>query len=392
MAATGHILSSADRRTVLALGAAIIAALAALLAVPSVMADSADYDGEKDLYGYTVTMWLEKPDQVETVEWDFGDGSEHQTVTLTSDNPNGSVKHTYAAKGDYIVTATMRNIYTDSQTGEQKQGESFLTYFYHIHGYPVVFFDSRGGSPVEPIVGTASHYVPTKPADPTNDGLEFTGWYTDKDCTKAFDWTSEVEEHITLYAGWKGVYHTVKLDYNGGLGTESDKVVVDGKTVDRPSDLTRAGYVFDGWYLDGKEFDFSTPIKSDITLTAHWTRAWTVSFDLNGGNGSIASQSVKDGDKVVQPKDPSKDGYSFDGWYLGDSKYDFSSPVTSDITLTAHWTDGSSNGLSMAWIVFAILAIISVVTLVFSGIVFLGIPAVLFAILAIVTFVLYGGL
>ncbi len=389
MTATGRILSRRDGRIALALGAAIIAALTALLAVP-VSAD-VSYDGELDLYGYTVTMGLKNPDQVSTVEWDFGDGSEHVTVTLTSDNPTGSTRHQYSAKGDYIVTATARNTYTDSETGEQKQGEYVLTYLYHILGYPVVTFDSRGGSSVDPIEGTASHYVPTKPADPANDGLEFTGWYADKDCTKAFDWTSEVDEHITLYAGWKGVFHTVKLDYNGGMGTESDKVVVDGKTVDRPSDLTRNGYFFDGWYLDGKEFDFSTPIRSDITLTAHWTRVWTVAFDLNGGDETITAQSVKDGAKAVQPSDPSRDGYSFDGWYAGDSKYDFSSPVTSDMTLTAHWTDGSSDGLSVAWIVFAVLAVISIVALVFSGIVFLGIPAVLFAILAIVTFVLYGG-
>lgn len=71
MTATGCSLSSKDRRIALALGAAFIAALTALLAVPSVSAET-DYDGEFDLYGYEVTMGLIQPSQVETVEWDFG--------------------------------------------------------------------------------------------------------------------------------------------------------------------------------------------------------------------------------------------------------------------------------------------------------------------------------
>ena len=81
-------------------------------------------------------MMLNNPSQVSTVEWDFGDGSEHETVTLDATNPNGMVEHTYAAKGDYVVTATMRNQYTDPNTGEVLDGESKLTYIYHILGFP----------------------------------------------------------------------------------------------------------------------------------------------------------------------------------------------------------------------------------------------------------------
>lgn len=86
-----------------------MATLSALLAMPSVCADPSSYDGEIDLYGYKITMGLIEPDQVDTVEWDFGDGSATETIKITSDNPVGKVQHTYAAKGDYTVTATMRN-------------------------------------------------------------------------------------------------------------------------------------------------------------------------------------------------------------------------------------------------------------------------------------------
>ncbi len=330
MTASGCFLSKRDRRIALALGAAFIAALTALLAVPSVSADT-HYDGEFDLYGYDIVMGLIEPNQVGTVEWDFGDGSEHETVEITTDNPLGSVEHRYAAKGDYTVTATLRNTYTDSSGTHE--GSKSLVYLYRIHGYPVVTFDSRGGSSVQSITGTSSHYVPAKPADPTNDGLEFTGWYTDADCTKAFSWGSEVTEHVTLYAGWDGISHTVSFGYDGGYGTASKQTIADGKTATKPADPTKDGFEFVGWYLGDAEYDFSTPVKQDITLTAHW--------------------------KAVSGSDDGK--------------------------------DGSKGVLSWIWIVFAFLTVVSVIALVFTGIVFLGFPAVLFAILAIVTFVLYGG-
>ena len=63
---------------------------------------------------------------------------------------------------------------------------------------------------------------------------------------------------------------------------------------------------------------------------------FTVSFDTAGGS-KVASQKVGEGAKASRPADPTRSGYSFDGWYKGGSKYDFSTPVTADMTLTAHW-------------------------------------------------------
>jgi len=63
----------------------------------------------------------------------------------------------------------------------------------------------------------------------------------------------------------------------------------------------------------------------------------TVSFDSNGGS-AVPSQTVESGDKAARPADPTNDPHSFLGWYKGSNPYDFSAPVTSDITLTAKWT------------------------------------------------------
>lgn len=71
----------------------------------------------------------------------------------------------------------------------------------------------------------------------------------------------------------------------------------------------------------------------------------TVTFDANGGKLSgEASVTVFTGFPVSEPKAPTRSGYSFSGWYLEGSstKYDFSSPVFSDITLKAQWNKTSS--------------------------------------------------
>lgn len=63
----------------------------------------------------------------------------------------------------------------------------------------------------------------------------------------------------------------------------------------------------------------------------------TVSFDANGGE-KIPSQEVKHGEKADKPTDPKKEGYIFDGWYIGEEKWSFIGySVTEDITLTAKW-------------------------------------------------------
>ena len=62
-----------------------------------------------------------------------------------------------------------------------------------------------------------------------------------------------------------------------------------------------------------------------------------VNFNLDGGTGTTL-QKVLRGQKLTEPTKPSKSAYTFDGWYNGEQKYDFDTPVFSEITLTAKWT------------------------------------------------------
>lgn len=60
---------------------------------------------------------------------------------------------------------------------------------------------------------------------------------------------------------------------------------------------------------------------------------YTVTFDVDGEKESV---SVKEGEKASEKEAPQKEGYTFLGWYLEDQKYDFETPVSTDITLCAN--------------------------------------------------------
>jgi len=135
--------------------------------------------------------------------------------------------------------------------------------------------------------------------------------------------------------------YTVTFDSDGGSAVAA-QTVEDGKTATKPADPTKEGYTFVGWYLGSDKYDFSKPVTGNITLTAKWEKVvappvtYTVTFDSDGGS-AVAAQTVEDGKTATKPADPTKEGYTFKGWYLGSTAYDFSKPVTGNITLTAKW-------------------------------------------------------
>ena len=204
-----------------------------------------------------------------------------------------------------------------------------------------VTFDSDGGTPVDAqTVGDGD--TATEPAAPTRDGYTFKGWWNGD---TAYDFAQPVTGDLTLTARWERdapVMHTVTLD--AGNGSQPVRVtVVDGEPVGKPADPTYDGYTFAGWALDGEPYNFDTPVTGDITLTALWEKLaeYTVTFDTQGGT-PVASQTVTENGTVTRPADPTRDGYTFKGWTLDGQPYDFGTPVTGNLTLTAVWEENKA--------------------------------------------------
>lgn len=79
-----------------------------------------------------------------------------------------------------------------------------------------------------------------------------------------------------------------------------------------------------------------TPAKiSGGTFNGKVIGAYTVTFQSEGGS-EVASQ-IRANTPADQPADPTKEGYTFIGWYNGESEWNFETPVTADLTLTAKW-------------------------------------------------------
>lgn len=202
-----------------------------------------------------------------------------------------------------------------------------------------VSFDAGDGSPVETQHVTDGLTV-TEPETPVREGYRFDGWLLDG---QPYDFSTPVTGDLTLTAAWTKL-HTVTFDY-GIEGMTGSQQIADGGTLTEPYVPERDGYTFTGWLLDGRPFDFSTPVTGDMTLTAGWQEneppapvTHTVTFDSAGGS-PVEPQTVADGAAAIDPGVPSRDGYKFTGWLLDGEPFDFSTPITGDITLVAGWEE-----------------------------------------------------
>ena len=141
--------------------------------------------------------------------------------------------------------------------------------------------------------------------------------------------------------------YTVEFDANGGNGT-MDPVYATGTYVPptEASGMTGPdGAEFLGWSTtaDGSPVG-SVEITGDTTLFAVWDTGsvepgqYTVSFDLNGGEGEFPSQQIDEGGTVSEPStEPTMEGHTFLYWSLDGEEYQFGTPVTGNITLVAQW-------------------------------------------------------
>ncbi len=130
---------------------------------------------------------------------------------------------------------------------------------------------------------------------------------------------------------------TVTLTVDNEIYQEINKVK-DGDTVDLPSNPTKEGYTFDGWYLNGEKFDSKTPVEGDVVLEAKFTiNTYSVTFNLDNDSENL-KEEVKYNELVEKPKNPKKSGYTFVGWYVGETEFDFNTKITRDMVITAKWT------------------------------------------------------
>ena len=206
--------------------------------------------------------------------------------------------------------------------------------------------------------------VLTKPADLVYDAkdnahaeyFETSGWgirKNDYDHETKWDFSKTYKEQtngarkVTLVVQSRWM-HLVKFMVDENL--YSIKKLKPNEKIPTPKDPQKAGFKFDGWYWgDGDTkwpFDrWNARAGGETTvLKAHWKKATQHKVSFVAGDGASftgdATVTVDDGAKVTKPaQDPTKQGFTFAGWFNGDTEWKFDSDtVKDDVTLTAHWT------------------------------------------------------
>lgn len=197
----------------------------------------------------------------------------------------------------------------------------------------------------------------------TRAGYSFAGWSTTAGGSVEYldgELYTMLPTNVTLYAVWTAQTFNLVFNNNGGLGSMTTLAVNAGQTITLPlNTFTRSGFMFLGWslnasdtsasYSDGGDYVMGT---SDTTLYAIWiSNTGVLSFNANGGTGTMASESRSDGEVFNLPSNTfTRAGYSFAGWSTtagGSVEYldgaSFTMPATSTI-LYAVW----SNTLTVA--------------------------------------------
>ena len=215
-----------------------------------------------------------------------------------------------------------------------------------------VIFKTDGGVPVPAPQVVRWGKCATRPTEIPlkGDSWVFNGWYTDETGAVEFDFDkTAIKANTTIYAGYDSVY---EIHYF--------KQLVDGSYEEDTASFVR-GFAKEGTMINAPEKDYGTHFllnkeKSNMSgpvikatvdkenkvnclvLNVYYDRdKHTVTFDTQDGT-KIDPVEVRCGNPVAQPITPSKAGYYFSGWFLNGSKYNFSTPVTSDITITAEFT------------------------------------------------------
>lgn len=180
--------------------------------------------------------------------------------------------------------------------------------------------------------------VPSAPA-----GQRFVRW----DPAGSFDMPVSVTQTqtITVQAIFETVY-TVYFCYEGR--TVATKELTDTQPSVSTGDVlvpVGADEKLTGWYIGGTRYErVSTaefpPGSDTLTLTAKVEKGHWIHFNSDGGS-YVAPQFVTG--NTIQPADPARPGFSFEGWYeQSGNQFTFGSQLTSNITLTARWESNTS--------------------------------------------------
>ena len=192
---------------------------------------------------------------------------------------------------------------------------------------------------------------------PTRTDYTFLGWYSAATGGEQINLSDQAASTRTIYGRWQSSTLTVTYNANGGTGTMLSQTIEYGGNITlRFNAFTREHYTFAGWaissggsviYSDGATIN---NVTSNIVLYAVWqaVASWTVSYNANGGIGTIPSQTIYADDPYATLSNGtgfSRTGYILASWNTASdgsgTSYALSEtiPISANKTLYAQWNE-----------------------------------------------------
>ena len=261
---------------------------------------------------------------------------ESETITLGNPQKEG---YTFTGwTGEGVDSPAFALSIPHGSTGEK----SFAAHW-GANTYTVTY-DVNGGNPIADNVKDYIFDSNVALLETTRPGYVFAGWYYGEKLVTSGPW--KIADNATLVARWSIVDFNVQYNLNNGNNDQANPAsyTYDDETITL-NDATRTGYTFLGW----TSAEVSTPTKGiqivhnstgDKLFTANWqANTYTVTFDVNGGNEIEKTIEEVIFDEEVILVSPTRTGYTFSGWYEGNTLFESGKWTTpKDVDLVAKWT------------------------------------------------------
>lgn len=251
------------------------------------------------------------------------------------DHVEGSINGVTSTIGDKVF-----NLIADAN------GKFYVTPVYSKIPYTVTY-NLNGGSIVNPNASVITYGTTLTLLAPSREGYTFDGWEVTSGSATVTNNSVALTAagDISLRAKWTVKSFTINFDLNGGSRNVLPVTCTYVSCTLPELTPVKTGFEFDGWMYNEAVYDAGDSITLDasglITFVAKWVNAdvYKIKYDLNGGtfNGAPVTTFIV-GDSFALTE-PSKLGYTFDGWYDStDRKIENVSGRNADISVKARWT------------------------------------------------------
>lgn len=310
--------------------------------------------------GDEITLYAQWTINSYTVTFDSVGGTSVEAITelynTTVEKPDDPTKYGYSLvgwlNGEILVTFPV--VLTDNLN---------LTAKWRPEEYTITYVGMDGVENSNPKFYTIESDSISMDDPGPRPGYTFVGWYTDETLSDeskisgiAIAWGSTGVR--TFYASWKANVYGVNFDdgtetNNAGGNMSAQIFVYDVAQPLKSNEFTNLGYSFIGWGLkpksavictDGENVKNLAPSGS-ITLYAQWEpTSYTISYTLGSGASGAnnpTSYTIETSDITLKNPSGIKAGYTFLGWYSGDTKVtSIPKGGTGNVSLTAKWEHG----------------------------------------------------